>query len=73
MPDVKFNGSYDETAFINILDINGRVVKSDNLGKLNASQINYMFDTNELSAGIYIVNINGSSGIKRVAKLIVTK
>ena len=27
----------------------------------------------ELSAGIYIVNINGSSGIKRVAKLIVTK
>lgn len=70
---VKFNGSYDETAFINILDINGRVVKSDNLGKLNASQINYMFDTNELSAGIYIVNINGSSGIKRVAKLIVTK
>ena len=32
-----------------------------------------MFDTNELSAGIYIVNINGSSGIKRVAKLIVTK
>jgi len=70
---VKFNGSYDETAFINILDINGRVVKSDNLGKLNTSQINYMFDTNELSAGIYIVNINGSSGIKRVAKLIVTK
>ena len=70
---VKFNGSYDETAFINILDINGRVVKSDNLGKLNASQINYMFDTNELIAGIYIVNINGSSGIKRVAKLIVTK
>ena len=70
---VKFNGSYDEIAFINILDINGRVVKSDNLGKLNTSQINYMFDTNELSAGIYIVNINGSSGIKRVAKLIVTK
>ncbi len=70
---VKFNGSYDETAFINIIDINGRVVKSDNLGKLNTTQINYMFDTNELTAGIYIVNINGSSGLKRVAKLIVTK
>jgi hypothetical protein len=55
------------------MDINGRVVKHENLGKLNSGQIGYVFETTDLSTGIYIVSINSDLGVKRVAKLVVTK
>lgn len=70
---VMFNGISGESAVISLFDINGRIVKTENLGKLNAGDVNYTFDTSNLTSGIYIVNITGDSGIKRVAKLIVTK
>ena len=70
---VNFNGIDGETASINVMDINGRVVKNENLGKLNSGQIGYVFETTDLSSGIYIVAISSDSGIKRVAKLVVTK
>lgn len=70
---VSFNGIDGETASISVMDINGRIVKSENLGKLSSGQINLGFDTNELASGMYIVSINSNSGTKRVAKLVVTK
>lgn len=70
---VTFNGISGESAVITVFDVNGRIVKTENLGKLNAGDVNYTFDTSNLNSGIYIVNIAGDSGIKRVAKLIVTK
>jgi len=70
---VTFNGIDGESATINVMDINGRIVKKENLGKLNPGQLNYAFETSDLASGMYIVNINSDSGIKRVAKLVVTK
>ena len=55
------------------MDINGRIVKKESLGKLSTGQLNYSIETNDLASGMYIVNINSDSGIKRVAKLVVTK
>ena len=70
---ISFKGVEGETAIVNIMDINGRVVKTESLGKLNSGEVKYAFETNDLASGMYIVNINGNSGTKRVAKLIVTK
>lgn len=69
---IAFNSIEGESATLNVMDINGRTVKSENLGDLD-SEVNYVFETSSLSSGIYIVSVNGTSGTKRVAKLIVTK
>ncbi|MBA3680269.1 MAG: T9SS type A sorting domain-containing protein [Bacteroidetes bacterium] len=71
--NILFTAADGESATINIMDINGRVVKNENLGKLTSGDLTYVFETTELASGMYIVNINGTSGTKRVAKLIVTK
>jgi hypothetical protein len=71
--NVSFSVVDGESASVSVMDINGRVVKTENLGKLYSGQANYSFETNELSSGMYIVNINSSAGVKRVAKLVVTK
>ncbi len=71
---VTFVAADGESAILNIMDINGRVVKTENLGKLSSSgDLTYVFQTTDLASGMYIVNVNGTSGAKRVAKLIVTK
>ena len=71
---VTFAAVDGESATLSIMDINGRVVKTENLGKLNAGgDLTYSFQTTDLASGMYIVNVNGTSGAKRVAKLIVTK
>jgi hypothetical protein len=71
--NVSFNSVDGETASVTVTDINGRLVKMENLGKLYSGQGNYSFETNDLSAGMYIVNVSSSAGVKRVAKLIVSK
>lgn len=68
-----FDAVDGEKASINIMDLSGRVVMSENMGKLNYGSIEYTFDTNSLTPGIYIVAINGSSNVKRVCKLVVSK
>lgn len=72
--NVLFNGKEGETASVMIYDLSGRLVKSEQIGKLNSSEsINYSFDTADLRSGVYLVSINSDSGTKRVSKLIVTK
>jgi hypothetical protein len=68
-----FNGINGETASVNILDISGRLVKSEQIGKLDSGEIKYSFGTEQLNAGVYLVSVQSSSGIKRISKLIVTK
>lgn len=68
-----FTGVDGETAIIYIMDISGRVVQTENIGKLNAGEVNYSFETDKLNSGVYIVNISSNSGVKRVTKLVVTK
>ncbi|MDO9001453.1 MAG: T9SS type A sorting domain-containing protein [Bacteroidota bacterium] len=70
---VSFNGIDGETATINVMDINGRLIKTENLGKLNSGQLTYTFETADIANGMYIVSINSNSGTKRVAKLVVAK
>ena len=70
---VRFAGVDGETATVQVMDISGRVVQSENLGKLGYGEVVKSIELNNLSTGIYMVNVAGSSGQKRVAKLIVTK
>ncbi len=70
---VQFTGIDGEDAMVNIMDISGRLVLSENLGKLNQGEIEYRFDTKNLNSGVYIVNISSNSGVQRVTKLVVTK
>jgi hypothetical protein len=70
---VKFEGVQGEVATVHVIDINGRVVKSENLGKLASGQSGIVMETTDLTSGVYIVNVVSDSGIKRVSKLIVTK
>ncbi len=70
---IRFDGKQGEDATIYVTDINGRIVHSDRLGKLDEGQIEYRLETNNLQSGMYIINISSNSGINRVSKLIVTK
>ena len=70
---VSFSNISGETAIIQVMDINGRLVKSESLGKLPSGETNYAFETSDVSAGMYIVNIHSDAGIRRVSKLVVTK
>jgi hypothetical protein len=71
--NVLFNSVDGETAVLQVMDISGRVVQSENLGRLDAGDTTYTFDTKDLKSGVYIVNIQSNSNVKRVTKLIVTK
>lgn len=70
---IAFNSNDNETAVLNVMDINGRVVKYQDLGKVNTGEVTYSFDVAELPAGVYIVSVNSNANVKRVTKLIVTK
>jgi Secretion system C-terminal sorting domain len=72
--NVIFTSVEGETASINIMDISGRLVKTENIGKLNSSEeMTFSFETSDLKSGVYLVNINSNAGVKRISKLIVTK
>ncbi len=70
---VLFNSLNGEKITLQVIDISGRVVKSENIGVMDAGDVEYSFDTSSLNSGIYIVNLEGSSNTKRIAKLVVTK
>jgi len=70
---LNFFAADNENVVVNIMDMNGRVIKSEAINKLNSGYTDYNFNTSELSSGVYIVNVSSSVGIKRVTKLIVTK
>ena len=70
---LKFPCEAGESPLIHVYDINGRLVKSENLGKVYEKEVTHQIETSEMSQGIYIVKVTGDSGIKRASKLIVTK
>ncbi len=71
--NVSFTGVNGETAKITLYDLNGRTIQTTDLGKVYSGDVNYTIETTNLASGIYIVNVTSDAGIKRVAKLIVTK
>jgi hypothetical protein len=68
-----FNSLDGEIVTLQIMDISGRVVHYEELGKLNAGEVSFGFNTSGLNAGVYVVNLHSTAGVKRVSKLIVTK
>lgn len=70
---ITFDGVDGESAVVNVMDLSGRIIKSENLGKLSPGEGTYSVETTSLTSGIYLVNVSSTSGVKRVAKLIVTK
>lgn len=70
---VNFFAANNEDVVVNILDINGRLIKSESVKNLSSGYTDYNFNTSDMNNGVYIVNISSSLGIKRVSKLIVSK
>ncbi|MDX2174776.1 MAG: T9SS type A sorting domain-containing protein [Bacteroidota bacterium] len=70
---VNFNAVDGETANVNIMDITGKVVVTQYIGKLYNGEVSVPVEVSSLTSGIYMVNVTSTSGVKRVAKLIVTK
>ncbi len=73
MANLNFYAASGEDVVIQLIDLNGRLVKSEALDKLMEGYVDYKFNTSELNSGVYIVNVASSLGIKRVTKLVVTK
>ncbi|PBQ30657.1 hypothetical protein CNR22_02335 [Sphingobacteriaceae bacterium] len=69
---VSFSSVDGETAVLQIMDISGRIVQTEPIGTIDG-QIEYTFGTQNLSSGVYIVNIKSDAAVKRVSKLVVTK
>jgi hypothetical protein len=70
---VTFKGFENEKVVINLMDMNGRLVMSDYIGKISTGDVSFSFDTASLPSGVYVVNVTSDSGIRRVSKLVVTK
>ncbi len=70
---ILFNSKDGETARVAVLDLTGKAILSNNLGKLYSGETSFTLETANLPAGIYLVNIESDANVKRVAKLIVTK
>jgi hypothetical protein len=68
-----FTAVEGENASIQVFDLSGRQVASQQLGRLNAGEGLYTFDASQLNKGIYLLNISSDSGIKRVSKLVISK
>jgi hypothetical protein len=62
-----------ETLIMEIIDITGRVVLSENLGKALSKDVTYTTQLNDLNNGIYVVNVRGDKGSSHIGKLILSK
>lgn len=70
---VNFFAADNEDVTVNVLDLNGRLIRSESVKNLTSGYTDYNFNTSDMNNGVYIVNISSSLGIKRVSKLIVSK
>ena len=70
---LNFFAADNENVVVQVMDLNGRVIKSEAINHLNAGYTDHNFSATDLSNGVYIVNVSSSFGIKRVTKLIVSK
>ncbi len=70
---VVFNSVDQEKAEVRVMDISGRLVKEEDLGKLNSEETSHVMNVSDLNPGVYVVEIHSSAKVKRVSKLVVTK
>lgn len=69
--NISFEG-FSGNARLMIMDLSGRLVKAEMLNDLSSETV-YTMDTANMTPGIYLVNVTAENGMKRTAKLIVTK
>ncbi len=70
---LNFFAADNENIVINVMDLSGRVVKTENQKNLTYGYTDRTISTSDLSSGVYIVNVTSSKGIKRITKLVVSK
>ncbi len=56
-----------------IVDLMGRLVLTEDLGKSYSDSITYTTDLSTLNNGIYLVSVKGSNGTNHIGKLILSK
>lgn len=71
--NIEFNGIGGEQASVEVMDISGRLVLSENLGTLEYGETSHTLNLENFNSGVYLVNIKSTAGTKRVAKLVVAK
>jgi hypothetical protein len=70
---LSFFAADNESVVINVMDINGRVIKSEATKNIAYGYTDHTLSTDGLGNGVYIINVMSSKGINRVTKLIVSK
>lgn len=70
---VSFNSTEGENAILNIMDLTGKIVKTQVLGKLYNGETTIEINTDGMNGGVYLINVSSTSGTKRVTKLVVAK
>ncbi len=70
---LNFFATENENVVVNVMDINGKLLKSEKINNLSYGYTDKVVDVSDLTSGVYIVNVSSSAGIKRVAKLVVSK
>lgn len=69
---VDFALTLDSEVSINVMDVNGAVIRTQNLGNLNAGSNQAQLNVSDLAAGIYMVRINTANG-SITGKIVVVK
>jgi len=59
--NVDFVLSQSETAIVNIYDIRGSLISSQNLGTKSAGQVSHQLEISDLKAGAYILQLKAGS------------
>lgn len=72
--NISFDAMDGENASLQIMDLSGRVVKTESIGnQLAQGETNHSFTVSDLNPGIYLVNVSSNANVKRTGKLIVSK
>jgi hypothetical protein len=69
---VSYEGFDGQSLNISVLDLSGRIVRSEKIGQVDADGA-YTMDASNLTAGVYFITLSSDGGMKKTGKLIVTK
>ncbi|MNY24482.1 hypothetical protein D3C86_1582000 [compost metagenome] len=57
--NIQLNSKVDGSVFVNVVDLNGKSVFTENMGKINSGESSLSVRLNqELNSGIYLVNVS---------------
>lgn len=71
--NVSFQSASEANFKVKVMDLSGRVIIENSLGKLQQGNQVIEVNTQVLSNGVYFVNVSGSNGFNSVSKLIIAK